>query len=783
MRSAPSSIGAFRLFRGFFQFRGFFRFGVSCMFSMVCMFCIVATSAPAAAQDMAPTRVVPIQVNGDPATHFSLVVLGDGFTQSEMPTFRADLEKHLNILWSLEPFRSYRNYINVYAVEIASPESGITCDPAHRLQKNTPLGLHFDGGCTNPNARGILANSNEAKRYARLATPDFDQVLVIANTDTYGGIGGAIATTSGGNSLSPYITPHEIGHSLGQLQDEYTYYQRGVKGAPYKGKEPSSIHHTLLTADEMRAQHAKWWRWLGEPSESGGTIGRYEGGQYSVSGIWRPSKHSMMISLGYYFDQVSRERMTQRISRQVQLISASTPTDRPVTQNDVLWIETAHPVYAPLAVTWMVDGKPVTAADGSHTLAVSSLALPAGAHTISVKAVDTTSFVRDPAIRDSSLTATRKWNVVFAIHPGQPTIPHASITAASRDAPLGGSDVAYIETTHPSNVAFQVRWTLDGNAVASADDRNELPLRALDLRPGTHKLGVAVMNPLERGAAARREWVIDNTLPTVTYTLGGDTASVARTDGTRYVVVRDSFTMKLHPVDDMPGYLVSEFRLDGDGWHHYYGWPDAPPGEPFHFTPRGTTIKELVYGSLSSEGLSPQPWEARVPGYGDHRIEYRARDAAGNVGTVSEFAVSVLPSPVCNTIIAQTKSGDVVVQAGVTCVIGGTIEGDVHVGDGASLIMKNARIKGRLEADHAANVQLLTSTISGDAKISGTRGSFVVFGSSFDRALTVDDNAHAMVQIFAGNRAQQITCDDVPATSFHGTASYAGSRAITACGS
>jgi hypothetical protein len=38
-----------------------------------------------------------------------------------------------------------------------------------------------------------------------------------------------------------------------------------------------------------------------------------------------------------------------------------------------------------------------------------------------------------------------------------------------------------------------------------------------------------------------------------------------------------------------------------------------------------------------SEGLSPQPWEPREPGWGAHRIEYRAKDAAGNIGAVSHF--------------------------------------------------------------------------------------------------------------------------------------------------
>ena len=202
------------------------------------------------------------------------------------------------MLWSIEPFRSYRSYINVYAVEIVSGQSGITCDPEIREKKATPLRTIFNGGCTNPNARGITIDESAAKSYASRATPHFDQILVLANTDTYGGIGGVVATTSGGNSLGPLITPHEIGHSLGKLRDEYTYSARGKPGGPYSGDEPDSPHMTLLTEEQMRQQQRKWWRWLGETSESGGVIDRFEGGSSRTSGIWRPSKHSMMISIG-----------------------------------------------------------------------------------------------------------------------------------------------------------------------------------------------------------------------------------------------------------------------------------------------------------------------------------------------------------------------------------------------------------------------------------------------------------------------------------------------------
>src|SRR5262245_654035 len=242
----------------------------------------IVLSVPSAGQTAGSARVVPIQVSGDAAARFSLVVLSDGYTAAELPRFRVHLDQHLNILWSLEPFRSYRNYINVYAVEIPSSQSGITCDPAHRQPRTTPLSLQFGGGCENPNARGINADQEAARRFARMATPDYDQILVIANTDTYGGIGGGIATTSGGNALGPYITPHELGHSLGRLQDEYTYSARGRQGPAYEGQEPNSIHHTLLTEEQMKSQQSKWWRWLGEPGEAGGLIGRFEGGQSRV---------------------------------------------------------------------------------------------------------------------------------------------------------------------------------------------------------------------------------------------------------------------------------------------------------------------------------------------------------------------------------------------------------------------------------------------------------------------------------------------------------------------
>lgn len=609
--------------------------------------CAALTMSHVRAQEPGSATVVPVSVNGDPAARFSLVVMSDGYTTADMPKYRRHLDKHLNVLWSIEPFRSYRNYINVYSVEIISGDSGITCDPEVREKKNTPLGANFGGGCTNANARGITVNQNVAREYAKKATPHFDQILVITNTDTYGGIGGAVATTSGGNSLGVLITPHELGHSLGRLQDEYTYSARGVAGGEYTGQEPNSVHHTLLTEEQMRTEQKKWFRWLGEESESGGKIGRFEGGQQRTKGIWRPSKHSMMISIGYYFDQISRERMVQRISEQVQLIADSTPVDVPVGMNDYIWIDTAHPNFHKLSIQWKVGDKDHPASTGRPVFPLylyrDSMvgSIPLDTTEVSVTVTDPTLFVRDPAIREKALTATRTWRVVrSAASTPEPAARFTRSTPTER--PVGGSEIVYVETTRPK-LPGRVIWQLNGRPVTIEGSDRMFDVAARLLGPGTHRLTATTRESGSNTPGDTREWTIDNTMPTVKYTLSPSVSATKDKDGLPHYTFTEEFTLKLEPADDQKGYVVAEFRVNGDGWHHYYGWPDAAEGTPYKFTPRGTTIKELVYGSLSSEGLSPQPWEERKPGYGTHKIEVRAIDAAGNIGPTTTFWVTVTP--------------------------------------------------------------------------------------------------------------------------------------------
>src|SRR5262249_7927743 len=146
--------------------------------------------------------------------------------------------------------------------------------------------------------------------------------------------------------------------------------------------------------------------------EAGGLIGRYEGGMYFDKCIWRPSQHSIMKTLGYYYDQVSREVMTRQISSRVKLVDGSTPTTTQPGRTDTVGVETQHPVDHELDVTWNVDGTDVPA-NNARSLDLSKLNLAAGAtHTLSATVVDPTTFVRDPAIRSgTALTQKLTWTI------------------------------------------------------------------------------------------------------------------------------------------------------------------------------------------------------------------------------------------------------------------------------------------------------------------------------------------------------------------------------------
>ena len=365
----------------------------SFLFAALALAALVVALAPARpVAAVAPTGVLdsrPLVSNGDPAHRITLVLLGDGYTAAELPAYRAEARAAWRALTAIEPFRTYQRFFDVQRVDLASPVSG--------LRSGSPLGMHF--GCGGVD-RLLCADDGAVARYAGPAAGS-RCLLALGNTTRYGGEGGGgLATLAAGSPEAARILQHEMGHAIGGLGDEYD-------AAPADAGPPNLA---AQDADTMRREQVKWWRWLGAADPSGGTVGAYRGG----NGLYRPTRDSVMRTLGGVYNLPSREALIEALYRQVRPIDRSSPDTDAVPAGAQLQVFPVPLVGArQLAVVWTVDGRPAPArAVAGNRLDTSRLGLAPGAP-VQVEATvqDTTPWVRDEEFRRVRMTERVDWTV------------------------------------------------------------------------------------------------------------------------------------------------------------------------------------------------------------------------------------------------------------------------------------------------------------------------------------------------------------------------------------
>jgi hypothetical protein len=156
--------------------------------------------------------------NGHPSTKVDLLVIGEGYTEAEMPKLRKDVERLTAKLFATEPFKSRKRDFNVRVLELPALESGVH-RPRTRDDRRSVTGVEYN---IFDSERYVLTLDNRALRDAAASAP-YDFLEILVNEKQYGG-GGIFndqATASVDTGFAEYVFVHEFGHHFAGLGDEY----------------------------------------------------------------------------------------------------------------------------------------------------------------------------------------------------------------------------------------------------------------------------------------------------------------------------------------------------------------------------------------------------------------------------------------------------------------------------------------------------------------------------------------------------------------------------------
>ncbi len=169
-------------------------------------------------------------MSGQSAEKVDLLIIGDGYTQKEMPKFVADARRLSKHLFTVSPFKERASDFNIWALAVATKESGVS-RPSTGQYRESSLGTRYD---IFGSERYVLTLDNRALRdIAQHAPYEFIQILV--NNQTYGGGGifGQFSTAAASNDWANYLFVHEFAHHFAGLADEYytspVAYQTGTE--------------------------------------------------------------------------------------------------------------------------------------------------------------------------------------------------------------------------------------------------------------------------------------------------------------------------------------------------------------------------------------------------------------------------------------------------------------------------------------------------------------------------------------------------------------------------
>ena len=256
-----------------------------------------------------------------------LVFLGDCYDAADIAAgnYLADLQEAVGHYFAVEPYATYKDYFNVYAVLGVSDDSGMGT-------LNTIKDAKF--GSTFGEKNLVQPDMNMCFEYACKAPIDDNiaqtLIVLVENTTEYGGVcymygdGSAVACCPKSADAYPYdfrgIVQHEAGgHGFGKLADEYIYHNAFISTCTCT----CCSHDDELLAYKRRGWYRNieltgnmnevgWSHFIFHPKYSN-VVDIYEGGYFHTRGVYRSEPTSCMNNNIPYFSAISRQAMVERI--------------------------------------------------------------------------------------------------------------------------------------------------------------------------------------------------------------------------------------------------------------------------------------------------------------------------------------------------------------------------------------------------------------------------------------------------------------------------------------
>ena len=282
-------------------------------------------------------KVITIQ-KASTGKGINLVFMGDAYTDKDMASGKYEemMLACAEEFFKIEPYKSFKNRFNVYAVKVVS-KNGKT-GPGY----TTALGTRFTSdGSTNGNQDKVF---QYAQKVPGISSKKDLVIGVLVNSIYPGGITSMIETqqsgigyfTSYSNEPSAFgpVLRHEVGgHAFAFLADEYATVNSTVPQSVIDNM--NKLYNSYgWYANVDFTDDAKKIRWANFLSDSRykNEVGIYEGAATYRKGAYRPTPDSMMNQDVDYFNAPSRWAIYQRIMK----LSGETPTFSKFLQYDAI---------------------------------------------------------------------------------------------------------------------------------------------------------------------------------------------------------------------------------------------------------------------------------------------------------------------------------------------------------------------------------------------------------------------------------------------------------------